>query len=458
MAFTFASLEDGYNRNWASLEIRPSASAAATKAASQLFKSKDTYQQIEAKTGVPWYFIGLVHYREASFNFSRYLGNGQPLGQVTTEVPRGRGPFASFTDGAVDALRLQGFVGASDWSIARILYRLEGYNGFGYHNFGVNSPYLYGGSTLYGPPEAKGGKYVSDGVFSASAVDTQLGTAVILKALMGLDQTISFGAAPSNPVSEPDDEQAADVLVVQRALNTLGASPPLVEDGIIGPKTMAAVAQFQQQNGLTPATGLLSAATIAAITKQATPGQQQQDPGQQQPGQIDLTPVLQRIENVLTQIQSGNLNLRANDPLTLVQKILAMAPLNTGQKPAPGPAAPAPNDQLQQIIKVLTVVLGQTPALGQVNGALGDTIGNLLNGKKAAIGIGGSLLTSLLAPISNLASDPTAGAFVKALAPVASLLPPNIALPVFLAIGAWGVLGKLEKWAQGTAPPPKVQT
>jgi hypothetical protein len=27
------------------------------------------------------------------------------------------------------------------------------------------------------------------------------------------------------------------------------------------------------------------------------------------------------------------------------------------------------------------------------------------------------------------------------------------AMPVFLALAAWGALGKFEKWAQGTAPP-----
>ena len=29
------------------------------------------------------------------------------------------------------------------------------------------------------------------------------------------------------------------------------------------------------------------------------------------------------------------------------------------------------------------------------------------------------------------------------------------AMPIFLGLAAWGVLGKMEKWAQGTAPPPR---
>jgi hypothetical protein len=121
--------------------------------------------------------------------------------------------------------------------------------------------------------------------------------------------------------------------------------------------------------------------------------------------------------------------------------------------------APANVDQLKQAVDFLVTILGKgnMPALGQVNGALGDTIGNMLNGKKTAIGIGGSLLTTLLAHVT---SDPSGGGLGGLLGTVAMAVPglSQFALPVFLAISAWGVLGKLEKWAQGTAPPPKPQT
>ena len=178
-------------------------------------------------------------------------------------------------DGAVDALHLQRLLGAKDWGIARVLYRLEGYNGYGYHLSGINSPYLYGGSTAYGPPESKGGKYVSDGVFDPKTVDRQLGTAVILQMLMELDHTLQIDgtdtAAPTArteqaPLTEPDDELAEDILWVQQSLNNLGADPQLVEDGKIGPKTMAAVSKFQRENGLHD-TGVPDAATISAIQR-----------------------------------------------------------------------------------------------------------------------------------------------------------------------------------------------
>jgi hypothetical protein len=117
-------------------------------------------------------------------------------------------------------------------------------------------------------------------------------------------------------------------------------------------------------------------------------------------------------------------------------------------------------DQLQKAINLLTTLLaastdGKQP-LGQVNGALGETIGNLLNGKKTAVGVGGALITSLLAAVT---SSPSAGGLAGLFGTIASSVPglSQFALPVFLATTAWGVLGKFEKWAQGTAPPPKPQ-
>ena len=167
---SFAEYKNAYENNWADLEIRANRLQEARNQANRLLHGKPTYQQIESKTGVPWWFVGLCHYRESNFNFDTYLGNGQSLARVTTIVPKGRGPFTgpdAFINGALDALRLEGFIGANDWGIARALYRLEGFNGYGYHGKGVNSPYLYGGSTIYGPPEAKGGKYVADHVFDS---------------------------------------------------------------------------------------------------------------------------------------------------------------------------------------------------------------------------------------------------------------------------------------------------
>jgi len=203
----FDTYRAGYEKNWAALQIRPERQNEANREAARLLGGRARYQEVERRTGVPWWFVGLCHYRESHFNWASYLGNGQPLNRKTTIVPAGRGPFATFEDGAVDALTLQQFVGLKDWSLPRAAYRLEGFNGYGYHGKGVNSPYLYGGSTCYGPPEARAGKYVRDHVFDPNFVDPQLGTLVILKALLALDATIRI-VPPSNVVTLPMQQGA----------------------------------------------------------------------------------------------------------------------------------------------------------------------------------------------------------------------------------------------------------
>jgi uncharacterized protein (TIGR02594 family) len=162
------------------------------------------------------------------------------------------------------------------------------------------------------------------------------------------------------------------------------------------------------------------------------------------PGQPDLTALFQQVATLI-QVLSG----QGAQP----------APTPT---PAPSPTA-APADQLQQILKVLGAVTdvingGGGSKLGPVNGALGDTIGNLLNGKKSAIGIIGSVITYLL-PIALSfipGVGPVVGGVAAAAPPVvnAILTASQVLLPIFMGLGAWGGLGKLEKWL----PPAKAQT
>lgn len=147
----------------------------------KILADRARYQSVSGqfKNPIRWYHIAIIHYLECSLDFTRYLGNGQPLNRVTTIVPKGRGPFASFEAGAIDAIRLKGLDKITDWSIGNTLYLFEGYNGYGYSKYQhTNSPYLYSGSNHY-----KAGKYVKDGVFDKNAVSTQIGAALILKTI-----------------------------------------------------------------------------------------------------------------------------------------------------------------------------------------------------------------------------------------------------------------------------------
>jgi lysozyme family protein len=145
--------------------------------------NKDRYAAIAQKfvnPGFKWCLVAVIHEMECSQNFNRYLGNGQSFNQVTTIVPKGRGPFKTFDDGAVDALKLQGVDRVTDWSITSVLHFLEGYNGYGYSKFhSMASPYIWSGSQFYSV-----GKYTGDGNFDPKAVSQQIGVALLLKVII----------------------------------------------------------------------------------------------------------------------------------------------------------------------------------------------------------------------------------------------------------------------------------
>lgn len=148
-----------------------------------MLANKDRYAAIARRfinPGLKWWLIAVIHEMECTQNFNKYLGNGQDLDKRTTIVPVGRGPFATFEDGAIDALKLQGVDNITDWSINNVLHFLEGYNGYGYSKYhGMNSPYLWSGSNHYVK-----GKYVADGRFDPDAVSQQIGVALMLKEII----------------------------------------------------------------------------------------------------------------------------------------------------------------------------------------------------------------------------------------------------------------------------------
>lgn len=185
---TYGSLWPTYAKQWDHTEVRPSKLAEFNRIAKRLVAAKDRYIVVQNKTGVPWYVIALIHEREASQNFNTQLGQGDPLSRVSTHIPKGMGPYTgpgAWERAAEDALHLDKLDQVKDWRLEKCLYYLELYNGWGYHSHGVPSAYVWAGSTVY-----SSGKYVADGVWSSSAVDTQAGCAPLLKCMMALDASI----------------------------------------------------------------------------------------------------------------------------------------------------------------------------------------------------------------------------------------------------------------------------
>lgn len=179
----FEGLAEEYAAWFAAAELRPEFRESTEWHLAQMRQARPRYERVGKRFGIPWYFIAAVHGLEASFNFRAHLHNGDfPLSSRTRQVPAGRPsvwlPPSDWESSAADALRLLGFTGQSDWSLPRMLHRLEAYNGFGYRRAGRASPYLWSFSSLY-----TRGKFVADGRFDANARSKQCGAAVMLKLL-----------------------------------------------------------------------------------------------------------------------------------------------------------------------------------------------------------------------------------------------------------------------------------
>ena len=179
---TFPDLRPGYEALYASCRIRPERAGEVAWYRKKLEQYQPRYEAVAKKAGVPWWFIGVVHALEASFNFYGHLHNGDPLSARTVQVPKNRPPVwnppTDWESSALDSLVYKHFTGLADWSLAATLYRCETYNGFGYYARNMASPYLWSFSNHYTK-----GKFVQDHKFDPDAVSKQCGAAVLIRAL-----------------------------------------------------------------------------------------------------------------------------------------------------------------------------------------------------------------------------------------------------------------------------------
>ncbi len=183
----YALYRDGYLDLFDTCKVKPENQGTVDWYVSKLTNAKyrAAYEKLEDDVCIPWYFIGLIHALEASFNFDAHLHNGDPLSRRTVQVPAGHpekwNPPNDWQSSAKDALAYEKFTDHLDWNLARLLFRLETYNGFRsreLHN--INSPYLWSFSNHYTK-----GKFIADNEWSSSAVSQQCGAAVMLKQLVG---------------------------------------------------------------------------------------------------------------------------------------------------------------------------------------------------------------------------------------------------------------------------------
>ncbi len=272
MQYPYAAFSDEYTRLLGACQITERLSTLA--AAKRILALRPRYAEVTAKTRVPMVWLMAINERESGSNLFTYLGNGQSLRQVTTEVPRNRGPFATWEAGAEDALHLDHIDAVTDWCWPHALYEGEAWNGFGPRMHGRHTGYLWAGTNVYA-----GGKYVADEIWDAGAWDKQIGIVALMKTLVSLDATLDLpGVVPAVsaktipaplPVPQGHDGGSHGVAWLQAALNGLQHAG-LTVDGSYGRFTRMAVRTFQGAHGLT-VDGLAGPLTIAAIEAALTP-------------------------------------------------------------------------------------------------------------------------------------------------------------------------------------------
>lgn len=177
---TFEQLESDYANDLATMKVTAH-DADLYHVATRLLASVDRFKKVQTGCGVPALWLMPVFEREDP-SFDTYFGNGDPLNKPTTHVPKNRGPFSTWEDGVIDALKIDNIAECPVWSWERACFMWESWNGFGPRlHHGRPSGYLWGGTSIY-----QGGKYVADGVWSRGTWDRQLGTVAIAKKLASL--------------------------------------------------------------------------------------------------------------------------------------------------------------------------------------------------------------------------------------------------------------------------------
>jgi lysozyme family protein len=176
-------MKKDYETSFGTCTVKPEKRDEVEAIVTRIMKNRLAYEELEAASSVPWYVIAVMHNMEAGGRFDRHLHNGDPLTRRTVNVPAarpvaGKPPF-TFRQSALDALEYDGLTTWTNWSVPGILFRIEGFNGFGYRGKGVPTPYLWGGSNHERP-----GKYVADGKWDPAAQTKQIGAAVLLRRLV----------------------------------------------------------------------------------------------------------------------------------------------------------------------------------------------------------------------------------------------------------------------------------
>lgn len=276
MSWTFEATWRGYANLWRTATLKGGNDATqADRFADEIIAAEDQYRAVQRATGVPWYFCGALHMRESSCNFEGVLHNGEHIigtGRLTSLVPAGRGPFADWVSAAIDAIKLKDMHRVQVWSVARMLYQAEVFNGLGYVSKGINSPYVWAGTN-----HEQSGKYTSDHNFDPNVEDKQLGVAAVLIRLAEKRPDIAADLYPSKPVEPlpmPDTDAEKSVADFALVLQSLAAQMKLLNDNVV---------RLLEAQGVKPADPV-APAPVPVTPPAPAPATPSTTPALQQPG------------------------------------------------------------------------------------------------------------------------------------------------------------------------------
>lgn len=275
MQHPFEVLAPEYQQYVAIMRPMPNRVAEIEAVAKRLINpaSMANFQAVYGRIGVPSVVQATICEREDGNDFTKNPAQGDPWNRPSVHVPRNRGPFSSWVDAAIDAFTVCDHLNdnSAPWSLPYACWKWEGFNGFGYRSHGIRSPYVVGGTNLQQP-----GKYVADGVFDATHMDTQLGCLPIAMRMIELMPELAIGpdiktmpVPNAIPTAQPTPTAVGGGLKgakwVQSALNiVLDPSPALLVDGSYGKETRSAVRDYQGLRNL-PQSGLVDDTMCAAL-------------------------------------------------------------------------------------------------------------------------------------------------------------------------------------------------
>lgn len=225
-------------------------------------QNRKRYENVSAATNVPAELIAALHWRESSADFKTYLHQGDPLGRPAVNIPNDIPVFYEWEEAAIHALSMDYHksrqedleITADTKNPNALASYAETYNGLGYYNQGMPSPYVYAGTDQY-----VSGKYTSDGRYSHNAVDRQLGVMPMLGALgaiqteqdmspKGITPEFRWRRVLNGQIILRSGSYGAEVEVLQRKLQQLGFDVGTV-DGDFGNGTKRIVIEFQNSVG-----------------------------------------------------------------------------------------------------------------------------------------------------------------------------------------------------------------